>query len=245
VVDPRLAIIEKRLSKIGKIIAVSSGKGGVGKSLIASTLALSLARKGHTVGLLDIDFTSPSTHVILGIEDAYPKEEKGIIPPIIHDLHYMSIVYYSGDSPSPLRGGEVSNALIELLAITRWGALDFLVIDMPPGLGDATLDIIRLVKSVHFLIITTSSKVAYETVKKLIQLLRSLEVHVVGVIENMKITSSQHIRDHIKELGLSFLGEIEFDNTLEDSIGNKDKLITSDFGNTVQKIVSRVSDFKF
>jgi len=245
VVDPRLDIIEKRLGKIGRIIAVSSGKGGVGKSLIASTLAISLVKNGHTVGLLDIDFTSPSTHVILGIKDAYPKEDKGIKPPIIHDLHYMSIVFYSGDSPSPLRGGEVSNALIELLAITRWGSLDFLVIDMPPGLGDATLDIIRLVKPVYFLIVTTSSKVAYETVKKLIQLLRSLKVHIIGVVENMKMASSQHIRDNIEELGLAFLGEIKFDETLEDTIGNKDRLINSDFGKTVQKIVSRISDFKF
>ena len=92
------------MKDINKIIAVSSGKGGVGKSLIASTLALALAQKGFKVGLFDLDFTSPSTHIILGIEDVHPKEEKGIIPPEVHGIKYMSIIYYSSDLAVPLRG---------------------------------------------------------------------------------------------------------------------------------------------
>ncbi|MCK5023812.1 MAG: P-loop NTPase, partial [Candidatus Aenigmarchaeota archaeon] len=142
--DPRLEIIDRRLEKIKKIVAVSGGKGGIGKSSAASTLALMLSKAGHKVGLLDLDFSSPSTHVILGIEDLYPVEEKGIIPPEIYGIKYMSIIYYTGDNPSPLRGGDISNAIIELLAITRWEELDFLVIDMPPGIGDIALDTIRL-----------------------------------------------------------------------------------------------------
>jgi len=101
--DPRISIIEERLKGLNNIIAVSSGKGGVGKSLIASLLAVILARKGYKVGLFDLDFTSPSTHVILGVENVHPEEEYGIIPPQVHDLKYMSIVYYSGKHVSPLR----------------------------------------------------------------------------------------------------------------------------------------------
>src|SRR3972149_1591688 len=127
-VDPRTSIISVRLGNVGRIVAVSSGKGGVGKSLVASTLALALTKQGYEVGLFDLDFTSPSTHVILGIEGVQPKEDKGIVPPVANGLRYMSIVYYSGDYASPLRGADVSNALIELLSITRWGKLDFLVI---------------------------------------------------------------------------------------------------------------------
>ncbi|MCK4321585.1 P-loop NTPase, partial [candidate division WOR-3 bacterium] len=150
--DPRLRIIDKRLKNIKTMIAISGGKGGIGKSLVASTLSLILSKLGYKVGLLDLDFCGPSTHIVLGIRGIYPKEEKGIIPPEIYGIKFMSIIYYAGDNPSPLRGIDISNAIIELLAITRWGPLDFLIIDVPPGIGDTTLDIIRLMKKTGFLI---------------------------------------------------------------------------------------------
>ena len=84
--DPRLSIITKRLSKVSNIVAISGGKGGVGKSLIASTLALLLTKQRYSVGLFDLDFTSPSTHLILNTDGILPKEEAGILPPIIHKL---------------------------------------------------------------------------------------------------------------------------------------------------------------
>ena len=240
--DPRVNIINERLSGIGKVIAVCSGKGRVAKSFFASTLALSLSKLGYKVGLLDIDFTSPSTHVILNVEDVSPKEEKGIIPPLAHDLRYMSITYYTGDRPTPLRGIDVSNVLIELLAITQWGTLDFLVLDLPPGLGDVTLDTIRLIKAVTFLIITTPSKIAFETVRKLIQLLTEQHATIIGVVENMKIRDSTIIQEQVKEQNISFLGEIAFDPDLEDAIGDVDKLRTTKFMNTVEEILSKHSE---
>jgi len=243
-IDPRLNIIDKRLAKIRKIIAVSSGKGGVGKSLIASTLALTLSRSGYQVGLLDLDFSSPSTHIILGVKGVYPREEKGIIPPVVHGLAYMSIIYYAGNRPSPLRGIDISNAIIELLAITQWGSLDFLVIDMPPGIGDATLDMIRLIKKIGFLVITTSSKVAFETVRKLIELLGSLKVPVIGVIENMKMTDSLFIRRNIESLDMPFLGGIEFDYKLEESIGNPNKLLETQFGRSLGWLASNRAEIR-
>jgi len=238
-VDPRLNIISERLTKIGKIIAVSSGKGGVGKSMIASTLALALSRRGCKVGLLDLDFSCPSTHVILSVEGLFPKEEKGIIPPEAHGLRYMSIVYYARDEPSPLRGIDISNAIIELFAITQWGSLDFLVIDMPPGIGDATLDMIRFVKGINFLIVTTPSKVAFETVRKLTRLLKELKVPILGVVENMKMRDSPFIREQVEMLAVPFLGEINFDYRLEDSTGDVKKLLETEFAQTVQEIVSK------
>lgn len=192
-VDPRKSIIDQRLGKIGRIIAVSSGKGGVGKSLVATTFALTLVQKGYKVGLFDLDFTSPSTHIILGAEGAQPIEEKGIIPPVVHGLEYMSLVFYTKDHATPLRGADVSNALIELLAITRWSNLDFLIIDMPPGIGDATLDLIRFVANIEFLIVTTSSRLAFETVKKQAVLLQDLKVSTIGILENMKMDNNGYI----------------------------------------------------
>ena len=242
--DPRLEIIDKRLKNINKLIAVSGGKGGIGKSLIASTLALTLSKMNYRVGLFDLDFCGPSTHVILGIKGIYPKEEKGIIPPEIYGIKFMSIIYYAGDNPSPLRGIDISNAMIELLAITRWGSLDFLIIDMPPGIGDATLDTIRLMKKTGFLIVTTQSKVALETVKKILKLLKELEVPIIGVAENMKITESSFVKEQIKTFDVSFLGKVDFDKNLEDSIGDVNKLLKTNFAQNVRGIVINTPEFK-
>lgn len=239
-VDPRVSIIEERLKPVRKIIAVSSGKGGVGKSLAASTLALTLAKRGYKAGLFDLDFTSPSTHVILGVEGVEPKEDKGIIPPQVHGIDYMSIVYYSGENAAPLRGADVSNALIELLSITRWGELDFLIVDMPPGIGDATLDIIRLIKQVRFLVITTPSQLAFETVKKLANLLKDLKIQILGVIENMKMDNSSIIKQKVQGLSLPYLGEIPFDAGVEKAIGNVDELLSSNFAKKIDEIASKI-----
>ena len=105
-------------------------------------------------------------------------------------MQYMSLVYYSGNQAAPLRGADTSNALIELLAVTIWNELDYLVIDTPPGIGDAMLDLIKLVPRIEFLIVTTSSQLAFETVKKQLLLLQELKIPVLGVVENMKMTDS-------------------------------------------------------
>ena len=220
-IDPRTTVISDRLKMVSRVIAVSSGKGGVGKSLVATTLALTLARKGCKVGLFDLDFTSPSTHIIIGAKNVQPKEEKGIVPPVVKGVEYMSLIYYCGDNAAPLRGADVSNALIELLAVTRWSKLDYLVIDMPPGIGDAVLDLIRLVKRVEFLIVTTPSRLAFETVKKQLCLLQELKVPVIGVVENMKMNPSQGIRQQTEQLGVAFLGEIPYDTEIEAAIGDE------------------------
>lgn len=238
--DPRLELIEHRLSNVKRIIAVSSGKGGVGKSIVSVALALGLRGKNLKVGLFDLDFTSPSTHVILGVKDLQPIEDYGIVPPVVEGLNYMSITFYAFDNPVPLRGIDVSNALVELMAITRWGELDYLIIDMPPGLGDITLDMMRLVKHISFLVITTPSIVAFETVKKLLSLSNSLKIPILGVIENMVMDHKSRIRDESEKLSVRYLGEIEYDSNLEDSIGNIEKLKKTRFYGSVERIIKEL-----
>ncbi len=240
VVDPRTSVIKERLSRITRIIAVSSGKGGVGKSMVATTLALTLAHNGCRVGLFDLDFTSPSTHIILGVQKVQPKEEKGIIPPTVHGMEYMSLVYFVGDNPAPLRGGDVSNALIELLAITQWGQLDFLVIDMPPGIGDAILDLVRLIKRIEFLIVTTPSLLAFETVKKQVNLLRELKMPIIGIIENMKMAVEEGIAEETGKLGLKYLGEIPYDPGVEGAIGIEGELLNTSIAKKLRQVVKRI-----
>jgi ATP-binding protein involved in chromosome partitioning len=237
-VDPRTTIINERLKRISRIIAVSSGKGGVGKSLVATALALTLSRSGCKVGLFDLDFTSPSTHLILGVKDAQPKEDKGIIPPVVNGLTYMSLIYYSHDQAAPLRGIDTSNALIELLAITQWGELDFLIIDMPPGIGDAVLDLIRLVKRIEFLIVTTPSLLAFETVRKQVALLQSLKVPIIGVVENMKMTNAANVRDETGKIGLKFLAEIPYDAKVEEAIGDEKKLLSTVLAEKIRQLIA-------
>jgi ATP-binding protein involved in chromosome partitioning len=239
-VDPRPEVIARRLAHVKKVIAVSSGKGGVGKSVIATTLALILNRRGFRVGLLDLDFTSPSTHLILGVEDLKPEEEKGIIPPLAHGLRYMSIIYYSVDEPAPLRGADISNAIIELFAITQWGELDYLVVDMPPTISDAALDLIRLIRDVKFLLVTTPSIVAFETVRKLIMLLRSLKVPILGVVENMLVNQTDSIREKVWKLGVGYIGAISYDVELEHTFGNIQRLLDSQFAMAVDACASEL-----
>jgi ATP-binding protein involved in chromosome partitioning len=236
VIDPRTSIITTRLARIRRIVAVSSGKGGVGKSMVATALALSLVREGCRVGLFDIDFTGPSTHIILGVpQSVQPEEDKGIVPASVEGMEYMSLVYYVAGKATPLRGADVSNALIELLAVTQWGELDFLIIDMPPGIGDAVLDLVRLVKRIEFLIVTTPSMLAFEVVKKQAQFLSELKMPIVGVIENMKRNESDAIKEETAKLGLKFLGSIAYDLKVEESIGNPTKLQET-LGTSMDKI---------
>ncbi len=222
--EPRTSVIAKRLKNINRIIAVASGKGGVGKSMVASSLALHLSQEGYRVGLLDLDLYGPSSHIILGVKNEFPIEEKGIIPPKIHGISFMSIVYFTKEKPSPFRGIDISNIILELLAITQWGSLDFLIIDMPPGIGDETLDVIRYMKTSEFLVVTTPSKVAMGAVSKLLTILTELKKTVLGVIENMTMADSSYIEQEVKRLQVRYLGKIHFDETVEESIGKPDQL---------------------
>lgn len=236
-IDPRTSVINERLARISRIVAVSSGKGGVGKSMVATALALSLAKEGCRVGLFDLDFTGPSTHIILGApSNVQPKEDKGIVPPTVEGLAYMSLVYFVGDNPAPLRGADVSNALIEFLSVTQWGTLDFLIIDMPPGIGDAVLDLVRLVARIEFLIVTTPSLLAFEVVKKQVALLCELKMPIIGVVENMKMDKTNCVRVETEKLGLKYLGAIPYDPQVEAAIGNPTKLLDTAVGKTMPQI---------
>jgi len=227
--EARVSVIAKRLKNIKRTISVASGKGGVGKSLVASTFALNLAEKGLKVGLLDLDLYGPSSHIILGVKDVFPEEKKGIIPPNIHGIKFMSIIYFTEDKPSAFRGIDITNIIIEILAITQWGSLDYLIIDMPPGIGDETLDVIRFIKRGEFLVITTASKVSIGAVVKLLKILKELKLPMIGILENMKMTDSSNVKDLATKLEIPFIGSIKYDKNLEEAIGDPDLLLKSRF----------------
>jgi len=239
--EARTSVIDKRLQNIKQIISVASGKGGVGKSLVASALALNLSNKGKKVGLIDLDLYGPSSHIILGLSKFdFPEEENGIIPPKIESIKFMSIVIFTKDLPSAFRGIDITNIIIELLAITQWGKLDYLIIDMPPGIGDETLDVINLVKKSKFLVVTTPSKVAMGAVGKLLKMLKEQKLPILGVIENMKMKKGDYVKKSVNELGIDYLGSIGFDVYLEESIGEPKSLLDTSFMKDMNKIVSKI-----
>lgn len=239
--DPRTAAIDERLAGVGRILAVGGSKGGIGKSVLATGLALAGAGGGRRVGLLDLDFTSPSDHVILGAEERFPAEEFGIDPHVVEGVAMMSVAFFSGEAAAPLRGGEATNLLLELLAITRWGELDALVVDLPPGLGDTTLDVIRLVPRAEFLLVGTASRVVVESVRRALRLLTELRIPVVGVVENLWRDGLPSVEDLAAEFAVPFLGAVPFDPALEDALGSPGRLRATGFFSAVGDIARRLA----
>jgi ATP-binding protein involved in chromosome partitioning len=239
--EARTSVIQSRLEQVKQIICVASGKGGVGKSMVASNLALSLSQKGLKVGLLDLDLYGPSTHVILGAQpDSFPDEHHGIIPPVVHGINFMSVVYFTEDKPGAFRGNDISNIILELLAITQWGSLDYLIVDLPPGIGDEILDVIHLLPQSHYVVVTTPSKVALRAVEKLLRILKELNVPLLGVIENMSFKTDSMVTDFCETEDTPYLGRLGFDESLEDAIGDPRKLQTSLFTKDMDVVVAKL-----
>lgn len=243
-IDPRPAAVALRLAEISRVVAVTGGKGGIGKSVTASALALALARQGRAVGLLDLDLTSPCDHLILGVEaGGFPCEEHGIVPAqVAGGVRFMSVACFMADQPAPLRGQETTDALLEILAITRWGPLDVLVIDMPPGLGDAALDVARLMRRAEHLVVATPSMVVVETVRRMLDLLARLRVPVAGVVENMARGQDGPVAALAAQAGQPLLGTLPWDPTLEDALGHPERLLETAWGHALTEVARALGE---
>ncbi len=242
--DPRLSLIEDRLKNVDNIIAVASGKGGVGKSLFSTLLALSLGDKGHKVGLFDLDFHGPSCQVILGCEGVFPEEEMGLIPPEVDGLRFMSIDFFSKGEPVPLRGPEITNVFIEILAITRWGELDFLIIDMPPGIGDEVHDIARFLIRPKFVAITIPSPLAVSVTSRLLKLLKIERLDIIGLVENMRRGEDSSIVEELaRKADINYLGYIPFDPKVDDCVGDINCLKGTLFYHTINRVSENIMKF--
>jgi len=234
--DPRLSVIEKRLAEAENIIAVSGWKGGIGKSSVACVLSLILAEKGFKTGLFDLDFSGASDHVILGAEKLFPEEKEGIIPPLAGGVKLMSSAFFSGGNAVALRGSDVSQAMLELLAVTRWGGLDYLIIDTPPSLADANLDLIRWIRRARILAVTTPSKLSRQITEKSIALFAEMKIPVEGIIENMADGRARK-----PQSGAPFLGKINFDSSYEKAVGNPAALLKTNFARDLRAILPKIT----
>ena len=178
----------KRLKAIKNVIAVASGKGGVGKSTVAVNLALALKKQGAIVGLLDADIYGPSQACMLGVtKPALSDDGKHFKPTEAHGLYTNSMAYLIPLEETPMiwRGPMVGRALEQLFFDTDWPELDYLVIDLPPGTGDVALTLIQKIPVTVAVMVTTPQKVAVLDVKKALTMFAKVNVPVVGIVENM------------------------------------------------------------
>jgi ATP-binding protein involved in chromosome partitioning len=171
---------------IRNAVAVASGKGGVGKSTISVNLAVTLARKGAKVGLLDADIYGPNIPTMMGVEGLPPPQNGRIIPAQAFGVKLMSIGFMGRpDQPLIWRGPMLHTAIRQFLADVEWGELDYLIIDLPPGTGDAQLSLIQNMPLSGGVIVTLPQKVSLEDAGRGLQMFRQLKVPVIGVVENM------------------------------------------------------------
>jgi ATP-binding protein involved in chromosome partitioning len=176
----------KPLKSIANVIAIGSGKGGVGKSTTAVNLALALQREGARVGLLDADIYGPSIPNMLGVKGQPSTDGEKIIPKEAHGLKVMSIGFLvDEDSAMIWRGPMVTSALQQLLNDTLWGTLDYLIIDLPPGTGDIQLTLAQRIPTAGAVIVTTPQDIALLDARRALHMFRKVGVPVLGVVENM------------------------------------------------------------
>src|SRR6202140_1298663 len=210
---------------VKNLVAVASGKGGVGKTTVAVNLALALAKMGHKVGLLDADVYGPNVPIMLGsTAEPMATAQQRIIPVEAQGVRMISMgLLNQGEKPVIWRGPMLHSVITQFLRSVEWGQLDYLVIDLPPGTGDVQLTLIQTVAITGAVLVTTPSTVALADVRKAIEMFRQVNVEVLGVVENMSTFSCPHCGKSLDifghgegaktalAYGVPVLGEIEID----------------------------------
>ncbi|MGA8868315.1 MAG: Mrp/NBP35 family ATP-binding protein [Candidatus Sulfotelmatobacter sp.] len=213
------------LPGVDAIIAVGSGKGGVGKTTLAVNLAVALAKMGHKVGLLDADVYGPNVPLMLGV-NAQPRMvgENRIEPLEAFGLKVISVGFLNpGDKPIIWRGPMLHQIVRQFLSLVEWGHLDYMIVDLPPGTGDIALSLVQSVPLTGAVVVSTPSDVSLQDARKAIEMFRQMKVDIVGVVENMSFFTCPHCNHEIdifsrggaekmaQQFGVSFLGSIELD----------------------------------
>jgi ATP-binding protein involved in chromosome partitioning len=254
------------LPGVDAIIAVGSGKGGVGKTTLAVNLAVALARLGHKVGLLDADVYGPNVPLMLGV-NAQPRMigENRIEPLEAFGLKVISVGFLNpGDKPIIWRGPMLHQIVRQFLGLVEWGHLDYMVVDLPPGTGDVALSLVQTVPLTGAIVVSTPSDVSLQDARKAIEMFRQMKVDVVGVVENMSYFVCPHCQHEVDifsrggaermagQFGVAFLGNIALDPEVRKS-GDGGKPVVLEGENSphaksmydfARKVVARVEEIK-
>jgi ATP-binding protein involved in chromosome partitioning len=254
------------LPGVETIIAVGSGKGGVGKTTLAVNLALAMAKLGHKVGLLDADVYGPNVPLMLGINQQPKVLGDNRIEPIeAHGLKVISVgLLNPGDKPLIWRGPMLHSIIKQFLGSVVWGQLDYLVVDLPPGTGDVSLSLIQTVPLTGAIVVSTPSDVSLQDARKAIEMFRQMKVDLVGMVENMSYFVCPHCNHEIdvfsrggaektaKQFDVSFLGNIQLDPDIRKS-GDSGKPAVLEGENSshakslyefARKVIARVDEIK-
>ena len=222
---------QQPLPGVNAIIAVGSGKGGVGKTTLSVNLAIALTKMGYKVGLLDGDVYGPNVPLMLGTNEQPKVMGEGQIVPIdSHGLKVISVGFLNpGDKPLIWRGPMLHSIIKQFLGSVQWGLLDYLVIDLPPGTGDVALSLIQTVPLTGAIVVSTPSDVALQDARKAIEMFRQMKVDIVGMVENMSYFVCPHCQHEIdifsrggaettaKQFDIAFLGSVELDPEIRKS----------------------------
>jgi ATP-binding protein involved in chromosome partitioning len=254
------------LPGVDAIIAVGSGKGGVGKTTLAVNLAIALARMGHKVGLLDADVYGPNVPLMLGTS-AQPKVlgDNRLEPLEVHGLKMISVgLLNPGDKPLIWRGPMLHSIIKQFLGSVVWGQLDYLVVDLPPGTGDVALSLIQTVPLTGAIVVSTPSDVSLQDARKAIEMFRQKKVDVVGMVENMSYFVCPHCHETTdifsrggaektaKQFGVAYLGDVAIDPDIRKSgdsgtptvLEGEDSAHAKSLYEFARKVVARVDEIK-
>jgi ATP-binding protein involved in chromosome partitioning len=233
-------------------IAVSSGKGGVGKSTVAVNLAISLAQQGARVGLLDADILGPNIPIMMGVDKMPPPRDRKMVPAEAHGIRFISTGFLvKPDEPLVWRGPMLHSAIRQLLTDVQWGELDYLIIDLPPGTGDAQLSLAQAIPLSGAIIVTQPMEVAAADALRGLKMFEKLEVPIIGVVENMsgEFFGSGAGQKLSEQYETEYLGSIPLDANVRkggDSgqpivISHPDSPAAQAFHEMTQQVAARVS----
>jgi ATP-binding protein involved in chromosome partitioning len=252
------------LPGVGKIIAVGSGKGGVGKTTVAVNLAIALARMGNKVGLIDADIYGPNIPLMMG-SSQQPKvgPNNQIEPNITHGVKTISIGYISpGDKPMVMRGPMLHQIIRQFLQQVEWGELDYLIVDLPPGTGDVVISLVQTVPLTGAVVVSTPSDVALQDARKALEMFAQVNVEVLGIVENMSHFTCPHCSEVIdifskggaertaQQFNVPFLGSIELvpaireggDRGLPVALAGPDSPLAAEFYEVARKLTEQAEE---
>lgn len=255
VMEGRAISMDELIPDVKNIIAIASGKGGVGKTTIAVNLALALAETGAKVGLLDADIYGPSVPLMMGAEASPQVINNKIQPPNVEGVKVISMGFFYEQSQQAgiYRGPIISGIIKQFLTDVEWGSLDYLIIDLPPGTGDAPLTMAQTIPVTGIIIVTTPQDVAMNVAVKALGMFSKLNVPIVGVIENMSYMQCPHCNEQItifgegggkrisEKYGIPFLGEIPLSPQIMEGSDKGKPVIISDADSIQAKELRKVA----
>jgi ATP-binding protein involved in chromosome partitioning len=248
------------LPGVAHVVAVGSGKGGVGKTTIAVNLAVALSKLGYKVGLIDADIYGPNVPTMLGVSRQPNVVGENRIEPILsHGVKFISVGLISpGDKPMVMRGPMLHQIIRQFLQQVEWGELDFLIVDLPPGTGDVVISLVQTVPLTGAVVVSTGSSVALQDARKALEMFHQVKVDVIGMVENMSqmtlpsgdvidVFGAGGTERTAAQFGLEFLGAVELDPAIREggdkglpvTLAGPDSKLAKDFFKVAERVAER------